>query len=73
MSGKIVGASLETLSHASREHSRLQGCPNDAPGEDRFCPCGQTVAIVCLHCEEPVFLAIAPEATELCEHAKELL
>jgi hypothetical protein len=63
VTGRVpVGASAEVI-HA---HARAHACGEQAGASEVMCPCGQTVALVCTVCGEPVFLAVEPGTW--CEH-----
>lgn len=63
----VIGASPEVIEH----HADLHPCV-DAKAVEVACPCGNTVAIFCDECREPVFLALQPDR-EPCIHFRELL
>jgi hypothetical protein len=57
--------SAELIAH----YAGLHPCPDDDPMEI-LCPCGDTVALLCPTCREPVFFSTRPATW--CEHAREL-
>lgn len=63
--GALVGASEEVVA----EHLRRHEC-EDADAGATVCPCGLTVAVVCMSCDLPLFMATAPGSW--CEHADAL-
>lgn len=59
-----LGSSDEVIRHHASQH------PCDSGSTRIECPCGDTIAIICDHCHEPVFVAVQPGTW--CEHAQEL-
>jgi hypothetical protein len=59
------GVSAEVI----KEHASRHGCTEGA-ADERMCPCGNAVVIVCGQCEEAVFVCARPGTW--CEHMTEL-
>jgi hypothetical protein len=55
------------------EHARNHPCGPNEPVIQIPCPCGGCIALACSKCKNPVFVALAPETKEPCEHAKEVM
>lgn len=62
-------ASVELVQHHAREHARGHGV-DEVGLHDYVCPCGQTIALICAECRQPVFLAT--RTPEWCAHAVSL-
>lgn len=67
--GTIVPASAEVIEHHAADHERR--CPG-RDTERRVCPCCGSIAVICLTCEDCLYLCLVPFGPP-CLHAAALL